>query len=449
MLPWPLRKDPPGPWMTLWGGIPHFKLDPLGFLAKTARRYPDLAHFRIALTDFYLVSDPELLKEILITMAPKVHKGPLLQRARRILGDGLLTSEDATHLRHRKLVAPAFHREHIPNYAGAMIEETDKHQSGWQAGQVVDIHAEMQRLTMVITGRLLFGSEVREEAREVSRALDVLVDFDQTWFPWSPVIERLPLPAAWRVRQARERIEATVYRMIAQRRADPDAGTRHDFLSMLLRARDADDPTARLSDEELRDECMTFFLAGHETTGNGLTWTFYLLARHPEIQQKLQAELAQVLGGRLPTIADLGSLPYTNMVLRESWRMYPPVWTVARRPQEPIKLKGYDVKKNSVIIISQWVNQRDPRFFPEPERFDPQRFTAEAREARPKNAYFPFSIGPRQCIGADMAWMESMVTLAIVLQRWSVALADERRVPPLATLTLRPKYPVKLRLAPR
>ena len=435
--------------MTLWGGIPHFKLDPLGFLSKTARRCPDLAHFRIGLTDFYLVSDPELLKEVLITMAPVVHKGPLLQRARRILGDGLLTSEGATHLRHRKLVAPAFHREHIPNYAGAMIEETDKHQRGWQPGQVVDIHAEMQQLTMVITGRLLFGSEVREEARAVSQALDVMVDFDQTWFPWSPVIERLPVPAAWRVRKARERLDQTVQRMIAERRADPNAATRHDFLSMLLRAHDAEDPAAKLNDEELRDECMTFFLAGHETTGNGLTWTFYLLAQHPDIQQKVQAELAQVLDGRLPSIAELERLPYTDMVLRESWRMYPPVWTVARRPQQAVKLKGYDVAKNSVIIMSQWVMQRDPRFFPEPERFDPQRWTPEARAARPKNAAFPFGMGPRQCIGADMAWLESMLTLAIVLPRWSVALADTRRIPPLPSLTLRPKRPVQLRLTPR
>ena len=426
-----------------------FRNDPLGFLTETARRYPDLAHFRVGLRDVYLVSSPELLKEVLFTLTPKVHKGPLLQRAKRVLGNGLLTSEDAFYLRQRKLIAPAFHREHIPKYTGTMLEEIALHQETWHDGDVVDIKQEMQRLTMIITGKLLFGSEVRGEAREISTALDTLVDFDEKYFPFSVLMEKLPLPVSLRLRAARERLDGTVYRMIAERRADAAAATRHDFLSMLLSARDADDPAARMSDEQLRDECMTFFLAGHETTANGLSWIFYLLARNPEVQQRLQRELAEVLCGRMPQMSDMQRLPYLDMVLHESWRMYPPVWTVARRPTETVKLGGYEISKGSVIVMPQWVMHRDPRFFPDPERFDPERWTPAARAARPKLSYFAFSAGPRQCIGADMATLESALVLGALLQRWTVAPADERAVPPLATLTLRPKYPIRLRLAAR
>lgn len=435
--------------MTLWGSIPRFRHDPLGFLTDTARRYPDLAHFRLGLTDLYLVSSPELLKDVLFTLTPKVHKGPLLQRAKRILGNGLLTSEDAFYLRQRKLIAPAFHREHIRNYAATMVEETEVHQRGWKDGAVVDVHAEMQQLTMVITGKLLFGSEVRGESGEISSALNDLVAFDEKYFPWSALIERLPLPLSRRLQRARARLDATVYKMIAARRADPAAASRHDFLSMLLHARDAEDPSARMSDEQLRDECMTFFLAGHETTANALAWTSYLLARHPEVQQRLQAELAQSLAGGTPQAADLARLPYLEMVLYESLRMYPPVWTIARRPQEDIKLGGFEVRRDSVIIMPQWVMHRDPRFFPDPDRFDPERWTPEARAARPKHSFFGFSAGLRQCIGADMAVLEASIVLAMVLQRWTLSPAEDRAVAPNATLTLRPRHPVKVRLQAR
>jgi cytochrome P450 len=204
-----------------------------------------------------------------------------------------------------------------------------------------------------------------------------------------------------------------------------------------------------MSDQQLRDECMTFFLAGHETTANGLTWMFYLLARHPEVQQRLQAELDSVLGARAVEFADFAQLPYLEKVIYEGLRMYPPVWTLARRPVEDINFGGYDIKKGSVLILSQWVMHRDPRYFPEPDRFDPERWTPELRAARPKLSFFGFSAGVRQCIGADMAWLESGIVLAQILQRWSVSPVDERPVPPQATLTLRPKYPVKLRVTPR
>ncbi|MGH9847761.1 MAG: cytochrome P450, partial [Blastocatellia bacterium] len=362
--------------------------------------------------------------------------GEGLQRAKRLLGEGLLTSESEFHLRQRRLAQPAFHRQRIAGYATTMVEFATKMRDQWRPGETRDIAREMMRLTLAIAGKTLFGADVTGEADEIGRALDVTMQaFNRLTLPFSNLIERLPLPSVRRFARAKERLDATIYRMIRERRASgEDQG---DLLSMLVQARDEEGDGTGMTDEQLRDEAMTIFLAGHETTANALTWTWYLLSQYPAVEARLHAEIDEVSNGRLPTAEDFPRLKYAEMVLAESMRLYPPAWIIGRRALSDYSIDGYRIPAGSILLMSQYVVHHRAEYFPDPFRFDPERWTPEAKESRPQFSYFPFGGGPRLCIGEQFAWMEGVLVLAAIAQRWRLLATETPRIHPL--ITLRPK----------
>ena len=418
-----------------------FRRDPLGFLTRLARQYGDVAQFRVGPQKAFLLSHPDHVRDVLVTHHERFHKGRALQRSKRLLGEGLLTSEGAHHRRQRRIAQPAFHRQRVASYGAVMVEYAARAAERWREGQTLDISEEMMRLTLAIAGKTLFDADVEQrDADEVGAALtEVMELFGYLMLPYSELLEKLPLPLppVVRFQRARKRLDAVIYRIIDERRRS--GRDRGDLLSMLLLAEDEEEAGARMSNEQVRDEVMTLFLAGHETTANLLAWTWYLLSQHPEVEARLHAELDAVLaGGRLPTVEDIPALRYTEMVVAETMRLYPPAWTVGRLAIEDHEVGGYLIPKNSLVLLSQYVVHRDPRFFPDPERFDPERFTPEAKEARPPFAYFPFGGGVRRCIGEGFAWMEATLVVATLARRWRMRLAPGHAVRPAPRITLRP-----------
>jgi cytochrome P450 len=422
--------------------------DPLAFLSRIARDHGDVARFRMGPVELYLVNRPEWIRDVLVTHAASFHKGRGLERAKRLLGEGLLTSEDPVHLRQRRMMQPAFHSQRIAGYADAMVSLTDRLSARWAPGEARDIAAEMTRLTLAIVGRTLFDADVESEADEIGAALTTALGlFGRTFtLPYFELLDRLPLPMNRRFERAKSRIDATIARLVAERRRRP-GGT--DLLSLLVGASDVEGDGSGMTDAQVRDEAITIFLAGHETTANALAWTWYLLARNPEAEARLHAEVDAVLAGRAPSAADLPRLPWTEMVLAESMRLFPPAWIIGRRAIEPYAIGGYEVPKDSIVVVSQWVTHRDPRWFPDPERFDPERFLPAAKEARPRFAYFPFGGGPRVCIGEGFAWMEGVLVLAAIARRWRLRLLPDQRVVPAPSITLRPRDGIRMNLERR
>jgi cytochrome P450 len=421
--------------------------DPIPFLNGLAREYGDAVSFRIGPQLLAFFNHPDLVKELLVTHHRSFHKSLVMQRTKVILGEGLLTSEEEFHKRQRRLAQPAFHRERIARYAEVMVERAAAMRERWRDGAVVDIHHEMMRLTLSVVAKTLFDAEVEGEEDEIGTALTNLIDlFPLLMNPFSPTLLKLPLPSTIRFRGAIKRLDRTIYGIIEERRASGE--DRGDLLSMLLLAQDEEGDGGGMSDVQLRDEAMTIFLAGHETTANALAWTFYLLAQHPDVAQQLSRVLDEILGDRLPTAADYPRLQYVEMVLAESMRLFPPAWAVSRYSIEDVSIGGWDLPKGAVAIVSQSVIHRDPRFWPDPERFDPLRFTAEGKASRPKYAYFPFGAGPRMCIGEGFAWMEGVLLLATLAQKWRMELRS-RNVTPQASITLRPKGGIAMKLVAR
>lgn len=421
-----------------------FGADRLGFLREMAS-YGDIAHMQTRGLHFYLINHPELIQDVLVTHHRSFVKSRALQVARRLLGDGLLTSEGDLHLRQRRLVQPAFHRQRMAAYSQVMASYAEQTAGRWQDlgnGAAVDMAQEMMRLTLAIVGKALFDADVEGEAAEIGQALtEALHAVNRLLLPGGELAEKLPLPASQRAEQARQRLDATIYRIIAQRRAD--AQDRGDLVSMLLAAQDEQ---GGMSDEQVRDEAMTLFLAGHETTANALTWTWYLLAQNPAEERRLHRELDQVLGGRTPTLDDLPNLPYTRMVLSEAMRLYPPAYAIGRQTIEPYPVRDYVIEPGATVFISQYVMHRDPRYWFDFERFDPNRWTPEAQARRPKFSYFPFSAGPRVCIGEGFAWTEGILVLAALAQRWQARLVLGQPVTPEPLITLRPKHGMRMTL---
>ncbi len=422
--------------------------DPLAFLTRVAREHGDVARFRMGPVELHLLNRPEWIRDVLVTRAASFHKGRGLERAKRLLGEGLLTSEDPVHLRQRRMMQPAFHAQRIAGYAGAMAALADRSTERWSAGQVRDVALEMTRLTLAIVGRTLFDADVESEADEIGAALTTALGlFGRTFtLPYFELLDRLPLPMNRRFDRAKARIDATIARLIAERRRAPGGA---DLLSLLVSASDTEGDGGGMTDAQVRDEAITIFLAGHETTANALAWTWYLLARNPDAEARLHAEVDAVLGGRSPTAADLPRLPWTEMVLAESMRLFPPAWIIGRRAIEPQEIGGFDVPRGSIVVVSQWVTHRDPRWFPDPERFDPERFRASAKEARPRFAYFPFGGGPRVCIGEGFAWMEGVLVLAAIARRWRLGLAPDQDIVPAPSITLRPRDGIRMILERR
>ena len=408
-----------------------------------AREYGDLPYFRLASFNVYLLNHPELVREVLVTQQANFIKSRALQRARILLGEGLLTSEGDFHKRQRRLVQPAFHRERLAAYAAVMSDYAARVRDRWTDGSTLDVSAEMMHLTLAVVGKTLFSADVESEATEIGDALTtVLKMFRLLMLPFSEYLEKLPLPSMRRFDKARTRLDTTIYGLIHERRkSGHDAG---DLLSMLLLAQDEEGDGGGMTDQQVRDEALTLFLAGHETTANALTWTWYLLSQNTECERRLHQEVDAVLNGRAATVADLPALRYTEKVFSEAMRLYPPAWAIGRMAIGPFELRGTKIATGSILIASPYVTQRDPRWFSDPERFDPERWTAELRDSRPKFSYFPFGGGARVCIGERFAWMEGVLVLATLAQKWKLRLASGQKVETLPLITLRTKYGMRM-----
>jgi cytochrome P450 len=429
------------------------RADALGFLTRTARTYGDAVPFRAWNWRYLLLNDPRDIRDVLVTRAGQFRKGPALRRATAILGQGLLTSEGDFHRRQRRLAQPAFQPQRVADYAAAMTRVASRTGDEWEltgTGGRIDAHEQMMRLTLRVVAKTLFDSDVESEVDALGEAMNIAVErFIRALPPWGPLMNRLPLPGNFRFKRARAMLINTVQGFIAQRRAESAAGgaNRADLLSLLLHSRDeeaAGDPSdSGMSDAQLRDEALTIFTAGHETTANALTFTWYLLAQNPDAEAKLHEELARVLAGRLPTMPDLDCLPYTRAVLAESMRLYPPAWAVAREAIADMEIAGNPVPAGTIVLMSQWVTHRDPRWWPEPLRFEPNRWVPGDRAHDPdrqRYAYFPFGGGPRICIGEAFAWTEGMLALATLAQRWTLRPAmPDMQIGLQPSITLRPK----------
>lgn len=422
--------------------------DPLHHLTEVARSCGDVVELRGRGRErTFLVSHPELVREILVTNQRNFKKGRALERARLLLGDGLLTSEGDVHRRQRRMIQPEFHRQHIAQYGETMVSLTERRMTRWRDGQRMDMHEEMSALTLAIAGATLFGADVEHESQEIAEALDeTFTTFMRTFYlPFGDTLLRLPLPSSRRFWRSTERLLASVDRLIRERRAQPT--DREDLLSLLLRVRDTEGDGRGLTDQQVKDEVLTFYLAGHETTANALSWSWYLLAQHPEAAERVAAE-ALACGPRSLTADDYPRLPWTRMVFAEAMRLYPPAWAIARRSLGPCTVGGYHLPTDALVAMSQWVVHRDPRWWPRPNAFEPERWQEPVPE-RPKFAYFPFGGGARMCIGEHFAWLEGVLVLATIAREWRMSLPAGSAVRPQATITLRPRDGIVLETSRR
>jgi len=436
-------------------GLLAYRRGRVGFLQNMAQRYGDICYFAIGSQQAYLLNHPDLIKEVLISKSESFIKGSALQRSKQLLGEGLLTSEGECHRRQRRLAQPAFHRSRVEAYANVMTAYTTRTIADWRDGQTLDLAEEMMALTLAIVGKTLFDADIESEAGEVGEAITGMLQATDTSSLSSIVIDvlkKLPVArkrsgakARAKFESAKARLDELIYRLIKDRRRSGDRG---DLLSMLILAQD-DDDGGQMSDLQLRDEAMTIFMTGHETTAVTLAWTFYLLSQNPEAEAKLHAELDKVLSGRLPTMSDVALLPYTEMVLNEAMRLYPPAWALQRTALVDSEIGGYVIPRGSQVLMSQYVMHHDARYFPDPERFDPERWAPALRDARPQFSYFPFGGGLRRCIGDAFAMMEATLLLTQLAQKWRMRLAPGHVVALQPVMSLRPKHGMRMILNSR
>jgi cytochrome P450 len=435
-----LPRGPKG--QLLLGSFRDFQRDQLAFYASCAHDYGDIVPARFGPRRALLIYHPDAIEEVLVTRSRDFVKSPGVRLLRPLLGEGLLTAEGDVWLRQRRLVQPAFHRQRLAGYGEIMTAYTERRLVDWTDSQVIDVHAEMMALTQAIVAKTLFEADVSDQADAVAHAANVLAeDFGARLRSFRLLPHWVPTPANLRSGRAIRRLDQVVYRIIAARRSSGE--DRGDLLSILLHAQDADHGT-RMTDRQVRDEAMTLFMAGHETTAVALSWTWYLLARHPEVEARVAEELRTVLGGRAPTLADLPRLTYTERVVTESMRLYPPAYVMGREATRPTEVAGYPVARNVIVVIPTWVVHRDARWFDEPEAFRPDRWAAERARSLPRYAYFPFGGGPRQCIGNAFAMMETVLLLTTIAQRCRLTLVPGQRVTPTPYVTLRPEPGIRM-----
>ncbi len=471
--------------------------EPIRLFEHLHATYGPIAHYRFMGTPIIFINEPDYIREILINQSSAFVKERTVRRMKILLGEGLITSDDPYHMRQRRIVAPAFHRQRIAAYATEIVASAERHAAQWQTDQTIDISAAMMALSLEIVARTLFNTEVTDDIRRINDEVNAIMDI-YNFLVAFPRMERflyLPIPKVVRFRRSKARLDTVVQRLIAEHRASGvDKG---DLLSMLIRSRDEDDARG-MSDEQIRDEVLTIFLAGYETVANALTWTWYLLSQNPEAEQKLHAELDAVLSAptqevssrlersevegpavsstarttgagaphldsemwdrlpqnptrthRLPTLADFPNLRYTEQVFSESMRLYPPAWAMGRMSTRAITLGPYRIPPGSHFFFSQYILGRSAEYYPNPLRFDPERFSPENSVSRPRFAYFPFGGGSRQCIGESFAWMEGVLSIATIAQRWRMRYLGSSEPIPQAKITLRPRDPMPMRLIPR
>ena len=447
------RRYPPGPTLLsriLNGRI--FRQSAIDYMQACAEEYGDLVHYMAATRHIYQLNHPDLIADYFLKDAAKHHRGVVMQRAKTVLGEGLLTSEEPLHMRQRRLAQPAFHRKRIAAYGEVIGSYAERMTSQWQSGATIDLHGQMLELALLIVGKCLFDVDVKADVKKVETAVNAFMSFlPLALLPFSEQLQKSPLPVMRRIRAGQAELDALIYRMIRERRASP--GDRGDLLSMLLESVDTEGEQSAgvlaggtMSDQQVHDECTTVLLAGHETTANALSFALWLLGQHPEIQQRLHAESAAVLGGRTPVADDYPRLRYAEMVFAEAMRLYPPVWVTARTCVVPYEIAGYHIPAGAILLAPQICVHRDARFYDDPLRFDPERFSAENKAGRPRFAYFPFAAGSRQCIAEGLAWMEGVLVLATIAQSWKLtpvasAKADIAVQP---AISLRPKAGVPM-----
>jgi cytochrome P450 len=422
--------------------------EPIRLFEHLHATYGPIAHYRFMGTPIIFVNDPDYIREILINQASAFVKERTVRRMKILLGNGLITSEEPFHMRQRRIVAPAFHRQRIVAYADEIVSSAARRREQWQSGQTIDISAEMMSLSLEIIARTLFNTEVTDDIRRINDEVNSIMEIYNflVAFPRMEQFLFLPVPKIIRFRRSKARLDAIVSRLIPEHRAaNVDRG---DLLSMLIRSRYEENATG-MSDEQIRDEVLTIFLAGYETVANALTWTWYLLSQNPEVEQKLHAELGKVLGSRPPILADYSNLCYTEQVFAESMRLYPPAWAMGRMSTGPVTLGPYRIPPGAHFFFSQYILSRTPEYYPDPLRFDPDRFTPENSAARPRFAYFPFGGGSRQCIGESFAWMEGVLTIATIAQQWRLKYFGTSPPIPQAKITLRPRDPLPMCLLRR
>ncbi|HVZ82096.1 MAG TPA: cytochrome P450 [Terracidiphilus sp.] len=422
-----------------------FRRHLLSYLADAGTRGIDIVGLSIGSRLVFQVNHPDLIHDILIAHDWNFVKGRALRASKPVLGDGLLTSEGELHRRQRRLVQPAFHSQRLAAYASAMVECADIARRSWSEGSVLAIDQEMMRLTLQIVGRTLFSADMHNDASGVgdslTRSLHLFLMLNSPLTQLVPPLRRL---AERRASRARAEIAVVVQKVIDEHREHPDRYD--DMLSMLLRSTD-EGGTGYMSDELLLDESLTLFLAGHETTANALTWTWYLLAQHEDVADELYAEIDRVLAGRLPTLDDIPQLAFTSRVFHEALRIYPPAWVIGREAVTEYRLGDVRVPASSTLVMSPFAMHRDPRFWPDPERFDPGRWKETPESShRPRFAFFPFGAGTRACIGEHFAMMESVLLLATLAQRWRFHLVPGQTIELWPQITLRPRHSVQMRI---
>ncbi len=435
----------------LWFAFRRFRpANPITLFQHLADKYGDIAHYKIGWNHIVFLNHPDYIREVLVVQNDNFIKERTVRRTRMLLGEGMITSEDAQHRAQRQVAQPAFHRQRIPEYAATMVAEAASMSGRWQNGERRDIAIDMMHLTLNVVARTLFatdlyqddlnqqsGNEVGELADAINRIMG-LYNF-LVMLPAAEWLVHVRPPGLAAFVRARKRIDAVVYRMIAaHRRRKRDSGS---LLDLMLAA---SPDTSAAAEKSLRDQVSTIFLAGYETVANALSWTWYLLSQNPECERRFHEEIDRELQGRLPTFDDLPRLRYVEMALAESMRLFPPAWAMGRYARSDFQLGKYFLPAKTTVLMSQFVTHRDPRYFPDPLRFDPERFSPDAKSRRTKFTYFPFGAGTRQCIGESFAWMEGALLLATLGQKWRLKLVPGHRVEPEPLITLRPKYGMKM-----
>lgn len=478
-------KFPPGPTHKIPGKLlRQFVRDPINTLSNIAREYGDISHFKLGREHVYLINNPDYIEKVLIYDHRNFKKGKRLQTAKAVLGEGLVTSEGDYHNRQRRLIQPIFHPKQVVTYGSIVSDYAARMRDGWNEGSTVDISHEMMRLTLRIICKAVLNYDVESEAQEVGKALTTVRKYSKRLqSPIGQVLDKISiLPAPKKAREAKNELDLLVYGLITDRRKQEGSDTDkrlNDLLTRLLEAQDSNpdqvkpdyatsaytststsmsrSTDGKMTDKQVRDEVMTIFIAGHETTANALTWTFYLLSQHRDIEKKLQDEIDSVLGhsagnnveSKIPSVEDIPKLQYTEKVLRESMRLFPPVWTMGRYVENDYPVGEFTIPAGSSVLMSQYVMHHDARYYENSEEFNPERWTDEFKTHLPRFSYFPFGGGIRGCIGEPFAWMEGILIIATIAQKWTMDLTADQRIKLDPAITLRPKYGMKMKLTLR
>lgn len=429
-------KLPPGPKSKFpLNNLINFRQDSISFLRNMAQEYGDITHFRMGPLRVVLLNHPDYIKEVLSTQHSNFIKGRPLEMVKELLGDGLLTSEGDFHKRNSRIIQPAFHRNMMNYYADPITDYASRLVSNWEDGKKVDMMEEMVRMSTGIAAKTMFNVDVHKDALEINRALDDVMElFGRITLPFAEYLLKLPLPGTIRFFKAKAKLDETIYGIIDERRRNPV--NNGDLLSLLLQSQAEE---GGMSDQQVRDEALTLFLTAFDTTSLALTWTWYLLSQNPEVEAKLHEELDQVLGGRTPTMEDYPRLKYTRMVFGESMRLYPPIYIISRQAIEDFSVGDYIVPAGSIVLLSPYLIHHDARFHPEPEQFNPAAWNERSGGQQSRYEYFPFSVGPRSCIGQHYAWLEGVLVLSSIAQSWRAQVAPNHKVEAEQLLNLRPK----------